>query len=1031
MKKVLQDVSWRLCIAAVAAGPVVGYAQSARFNDGIRQGEAQQAQIKTEVQRATLDLTSIINELNRNGIGGEDVKILAKIRDILGDLTAKDMATIIALLQEARNATDPGQFRGDATAAVVKQQAIVVKMRQLLLEYKRQQEMYELSLRFTELAQRQNLNMKEAKSLVRSMQGRAQLDEIQRSSKTLQSGEQESIRDETHNLLAKLLSLAAEADADTADRLRKSVAQAQKGTLEESLRSAVDQLKESKLFLATSAEKNARDRLYELASLVAPVEDTATKLRKAAEKLDKAIAEEKTLMGLTHALPAKAQPNDEGFLKAEDRQADNVDLTDRLRKDLEVIAPTVGDVLKLGQSLMQTARTALNNSQRDPAVTSESQALARLEEARKLLEVQIAKADADKPTGDNLAQTKALREKVAQLRKDQEKLNESTQNATARTTPALSKAEALLQQTAKDLQIETAPESLPAANELSAAARDMDQAQITLDKGTISDAQPPEKSAVNHLVNAEKLLDQQIAKLEHDQEQLKKLEESRDKVAKLIQEEQHVALDTAKEVGKEAARQDASKPAPTTSATLKSDEHKTDPATPENVKPPEAEPPASEDATAKADPKNPVANAKDADTAKQIGDTQSEVGKKTDEARETLPEEGKEAAKPLSQAKGEMNKAEAELKANHSPSAQDPEMQALNHLNKAKDVLDQKIADIQKELGQQPDNSNKLDDVAKALEKAQADLNNAQQKMQKDPLAELAKAQKNIAKELSEKQAKAPKDDSLNEAGTAANKAAEDLARSDVPAAIKQMQKAQDAIEKVAANEPKSENNADPSAKDIGQEQAAIKKAAEDLATAPPAAQQLGNVANDVTAAAADDKGALPAAAKDALKEAESALNSAAAKAAAGATPEASSKTTEAQDAISQAQAAVALALKGMQPGQMADGKGQAAEPGPPGPPMPGAGKTPGEGQPTPNGPPAPGPVNENQVTKGVGDRKDTQANATNSGPRGNAAGASNFTSLPARERQAIQQGQKDKYPQEYGPAVEQYLKNLSDQENK
>jgi hypothetical protein len=989
MKLAFRNVSRLACFLAAAGGSVVAFAEASRFNDGIRQGEAQQAQIKTEVQRATLDLTSIINELNRNGIGGEDVKILAKIRDILGDLTAKDMATIIALLQEARNATDPNQFRGDATAAVVKQQAIVVKMRQLLLEYKRQQEMYELSLRFTELAQRQNLNMKEAKNLVRSIQGRAQLDEIQRSSKTLQSGEQESIRDETHNLLAKLMSLAAEADSDTAERLRKSLAQAQKGTLEESLRSAVEQLKESKLFLATSAEKNARDRLYELASLVAPVEDTATKLRKAAEKLDKAIAEEKTLIGQTHALPARAQPNDEGFLKAEDKQADNVELTDRLRKDLEVIAPTVGDVLKIGQSLMQTARTALSSSQRDPAVASESQALARLEEARKLLEAQIAKADADKPTGDNLAQTKALREKVAQLRKDQEKLNESTQTATARTTPDLAKAEALLQQTAKDLQIETAPESLPAANELSAAARDMDQSQLTLEKGTIADAQAPEKSAVNHLVNAEKLLDEQIAKLEHDKEQLTKLEESRDKVAKLIQQEQHVALDTAQKVGKEAAQQDAAKPNP------------------------------------------PATDPKDAAEAKQIADAQEEIAKKTDEAKETLPEEGKEAAKPLGEARREMNQAEKNLKDNHSPAAQEPEMQAINQLNKAKDVLDQKIADIQKELGQQPDNTGKLDDLAKALEKAQTDLNNAQQKMQKDPLAELAKAQKSIAKEVNEKQAKHPKDDSLKEAGDAATKAADELAKSDVPAAIKEIQKAQDAIEKTAAAEPKADNNAEPSANELGQKQAAVKKAAEELAASPPAAQQLAKVASDVTAAAADDKGALPAAAKDALKEADSALKSAASKAEAGATSEASSKTSDAQDAISQAQAAVALALKGMQPGQMADGKGQAAEPGPPGPPMPGAGKTPGEGQPTPGGPPAPGPTNENKVTKGTGDRKDTQANASNGGPRGNGAGASNFTSLPARERQAIQQGQKDKYPQEYGPAVEQYLKNLSDQESK
>ena len=35
---------------------------------------------------------------------------------------------------------------------------------------------------------------------------------------------------------------------------------------------------------------------------------------------------------------------------------------------------------------------------------------------------------------------------------------------------------------------------------------------------------------------------------------------------------------------------------------------------------------------------------------------------------------------------------------------------------------------------------------------------------------------------------------------------------------------------------------------------------------------------------------------------------------------------------------------------------------------------------------------------------------------------------LAARDRAAIQQSQGEKYPQEYGPLVEQYLKNLSDQ---
>src|SRR3954466_12627074 len=105
-----QHLRYAALATAIFAFPIVSFAANNKLADGIRQGETQQAQIKMQVQRATDDLTSIIAELNRNGIGGEDVKILSKIRDILGDLTAKDMATVISLLQEARGALDTTKF---------------------------------------------------------------------------------------------------------------------------------------------------------------------------------------------------------------------------------------------------------------------------------------------------------------------------------------------------------------------------------------------------------------------------------------------------------------------------------------------------------------------------------------------------------------------------------------------------------------------------------------------------------------------------------------------------------------------------------------------------------------------------------------------------------------------------------------------------------------------------------------------------------------------------------------------------------
>jgi hypothetical protein len=56
---------------------------------------------------------------------------------------------------------------------------------------------------------------------------------------------------------------------------------------------------------------------------------------------------------------------------------------------------------------------------------------------------------------------------------------------------------------------------------------------------------------------------------------------------------------------------------------------------------------------------------------------------------------------------------------------------------------------------------------------------------------------------------------------------------------------------------------------------------------------------------------------------------------------------------------------------------------------------------------------------------------AQEGGSRGGTAGATAFVQLPARDRQALQQSQAEKYPEEYGTMVEQYLRNLSDTDNK
>jgi hypothetical protein len=76
--------------------------------------------------------------------------------------------------------------------------------------------------------------------------------------------------------------------------------------------------------------------------------------------------------------------------------------------------------------------------------------------------------------------------------------------------------------------------------------------------------------------------------------------------------------------------------------------------------------------------------------------------------------------------------------------------------------------------------------------------------------------------------------------------------------------------------------------------------------------------------------------------------------------------------------------------------------------------------------------ANENAAKQGSGNRMDNNANATGqAGARIEQKGSSSYLGLPARDRNAIINSGRERFPEEYGGQIEQYLKNLSDQGNK
>src|SRR5260221_8555246 len=257
----------------VAVGPLFSRAAApAPALERILQQELKQQQIGTSTQRVGEELEVIITEFERNAIGGEEVKVLQAIRGVLGNLSAQDMEKVIGLLREARTTDDTVGSTRRVADAYSGQKTIITQLRQLLLEYQRQQALYELALRLKELAARQTSNMRLGVGLAKTARANSlnDLAENQRLSLQLQHTEQGALKDEVGLVVTKLEKLAGEIEGGpTADRPKAAVQQAKEGALAASLDAAASDLKTAKILSAVGNEKKARDVLREMARLLA------------------------------------------------------------------------------------------------------------------------------------------------------------------------------------------------------------------------------------------------------------------------------------------------------------------------------------------------------------------------------------------------------------------------------------------------------------------------------------------------------------------------------------------------------------------------------------------------------------------------------------------------------------------------------------------------------------------------------------------------------------------------------------------
>ncbi len=933
--------------------------------DRLLQQELKQQQIQAVTRRVEDQLQSIIAEFERNGLTGEDLRVLKAVSAVLGKLTTKDMEQVLSLLQTARGSGDVMDSKRNAAAAYTNQKVIITQLHQLILEYERQQALYELSLRLKALADRQSENMRLGVWLARLTQGRSfnTFDESQKLSLQLQESEQGTIKDEVALVLDRLEKLARESQGGpTAERPRAAAQKAQESGLRKTLAKAEEELKSGRLLSATGNEKRSRDLIREVARLLTLTKDPVEALRNALRELDRIIDHQEQLRTDT-----KSAANKELIDKAENQQADLVDVSDLLRKDLDELAPLASDQIKNATDQMQEARSVLAsdeniNKKRDGASRDQTEALNRLEQAKRALQEQLAKAEEQSLRPDNkLEELKDLQRQVEALAAQEESLKKEA--AADEKAPDKLQAKAPqqgeLQDKARELQEKAAFSSPPAASSMSEAADQMQQSQRSLAQARNNpDAQ---QAAIDALKNASRQLAQDVARLEQAQKDLDALEALDRKVAAIIKEQQDIQLETAK---------------------------------------------------AAAQPKTPPVT----ETARQQGKLAEDTAGAQKDAEPIVPP----AAPYLASAKGEMDTARSHLEATKPNDAQPKQTEALVDLHSAKQEIERKMDELRNELGL-PMESGALADAASAIEKAQKDVNEAMSQMQNAPpglMENLQQQQQQIAEGLKQLNENHPEaSPTARHAEQAAQAAAEQLGQSDLRRAIESMKQAQSNMQ--AAGQENGEAKTAEAMAPLARKQADVRKMAEQLAAAMQAAPAnamkkaasfLSDANSQIGPLTAGQAGPLPPAAQSALQSAQGALVNATAQATANQSLPAQAHAANAAQALAQAQAALALAQAGLSGDAAMAASGQGNQPGQQGQ---GQGQGKGQGR-TPN------PRGNGRIGNWNG------AGGADGGHRG-TDGSGQFLGLPKRDRAAILQSQTEKYPQEYGTLVEQYLKNLSD----
>ncbi|HWI56014.1 MAG TPA: hypothetical protein VNZ22_02220, partial [Bacillota bacterium] len=523
----------------------------------------------------------------------------------------------------------------------------------------------------------------------------------------------------------------------------------------------------------------------------------------------------------------------------------------------------------------------------------------------------------------------------------------------------------------QDLQQKAAKPSPSAAQSMGEATRQMQKSQASLAGG--KNNPEAQQAAMDALQQADQQLSQDIAQLEEAQQELAKLEEMQRKLAGIIDKQQKVQFGTAKQASQA---------------------------------PPAATP--------------------------ELSQRQEKLGSETGQLQTETSTPAPAAAEHLGKAQEHMGQAKSELDKPAPKTAIPKQSEALTDLYAAQHEMDNRMNELREQLGLgKQDNAQSLADAAARIEQAQRAVDQALTELQQAPpglVDALTQQQQHIADTLGDMAKEPGTPEGVSQAQQSAAKAAQELGQSNLREALKAMKAAEAALKPNATQPaPAGKENGKPTLPQVNAQQEEVRTATEQLlATLQGASESamkeaesaLESAGQAISPLTSGQMGPLPRSVRGALQNAQENLAGGAAQAAARQGVPAQSEAVQASQSLAQAQAALALAQAGLgsesmmaqgnTPSSQSQNQGQA------------------QGQQAQAG--AQGSGKGNATPQGTGRKGNWDARGNAEGPRNSRYGPGQYTRLPARDRAAILQSQSEKYPQEYGSLVEQYLKNLSDE---